>query len=382
MRSKTIALSRTVKTVTAVGAVCAVSALLASCSSGSTGSSAAPSSGGSAGNVSAPVAGTVSQYSGQATLDLQPLKSKPAAGKHLIYLVDTAAPLTATIGQDVTAGAKELGWTVTTESYAGDPASLATAIAQADAEKPDAIVLSGDDQSHFTNALKASDAAGIPVFVGGVADTPTSLADGGLAGVSLGTNFLTTEGKIAADYIIKASGAKANIAIVTVPDQKTLTTEDAGFTQELTAQCPACKVTTINAQLQQIGNGLPQQVVSELQANPSVNYIFYPYGDLSIGVPAALKAAGINVNSVASTASAGTYADLKSGTMVANLATSTEVQAWLEVDLVARYFETGQPAEDDIVPIQILTSANDSSPTLPVSPSDYAAQFDKFWQVG
>ncbi|MCX4091017.1 sugar ABC transporter substrate-binding protein [Nocardia sp. alder85J] len=340
------------------------------------------SSGGSAGAVSADVSAVVSQYSGQAALDLPPLKAKPAPGKHLVYLADTAAPLTATIGQDVTAGAKELGWSVTTETYAGDPASLATAMAQAVSEKPDAILLSGEDQSHFTKALQAADAAGIPVFVGGVPNTPTTLAEGGPAGVSLGNNFLTTEGKIAADYIIKASGGKANIAIVTVPDQKTLTVENAGFTKELAAQCPACTVTTINAQLQQIGNGLPQQVVSELQANPSVNYVFYPYGDLSIGVPAALQTAGIKVNSVASTASAGTYADLKAGRMVANLATSTEVQAWLEVDLVARYFDTGKPALDDIVPIQILTDADDSSATLPVSPSDYAAQFKKLWQVG
>ncbi|MQY31569.1 sugar ABC transporter substrate-binding protein [Nocardia aurantia] len=382
MRSKTIALSRILETVTVAGVVCALGGLLTGCDSGSGGGGAAAPDSGSSSTVPAEVSGTVSRYSGQAPLDLPALQAKPATGKHLVYLVDTAAPLTATIGQHAAAAAKELGWTVTTENYAGDPASLATAIAQADSEKPDAILLSGEDQSHFAGALKASDAAGIPVFVGGVPNTPTTLAEGGLAGVSLGTEFLTTEGRIAADYIIQASGGKAHIAIVTVPDQKTLATENAGFTKELTAQCPACKVTTINAQLQQIGNGLPQQVVSALQSDPSVNYVFYPYGDLSIGVPAALKAAGITVNSVAATASAGTYADLKAGRMVANLATSTEVQGWLEVDLVARYFDTGKPALDDIVPVQILTEANDSSPTLPVSPADYAARFRKLWQVG
>jgi ribose transport system substrate-binding protein len=381
MSSKTIALSRNFKTITAAGAICAVGALLAACSSGSSGNTAAPSTG-SSGNVSAEASNTVGQYLKEPVLDLTQLKSKPAAGKHLIYIDNSAAPTTITNGQAVAAAAKLLGWTVSTLSYAGDDASLAQTFAQAITDKPDGIILSGEDTADFATALKAADKAGIPVFDGGVADIPTGVSGGGLAGVSLGTNFLTTEGKIAADWIIKASDGNAHVAIVTLPDFKTLVTEDAGFTTELKAQCAKCTVTTINAQITQIGNGLPQLVVSELQSNPSVNYLFYPYGDMSIGVPAALSAANLKVSSVASTASTGTYADLKAGTMVANLTASTQVQGWLEVDVAAHYFATGQPASDDIVPIQILDKSNSSSATLPITPTNYQSQFETAWQVG
>jgi ABC-type sugar transport system substrate-binding protein len=148
------------------------------------------------------------------------------------------------------------------------------------------------------------------------------------------------------------------------------------------AQCPKCTVSTVNAQITQIGSTLPQLVVSALQANPKINYLFYPYGDMSIGVPPALTAANIKVDSVASTASAGTYADLKAGTMVMNLTASTQVQGWLEVDLAARYFAAHKPVTDDLTPMQILDSTDSSSPTLPVTPTDYQAQFEKAWQVG
>jgi ribose transport system substrate-binding protein len=396
MSPKTNALTFRIKTTTAACAIGAGIVVLAACSSGSSASSApssAPSSAstGSSGSASAAAASsavssdvqqTLSEFSKEPTLGLTPLASKPAPGKKLIYLDNSAAPTTITNGKAVAAAAAVLGWTTSTISYAGDPASLAQAVTQAVGDKPSAIILSGEDQSAFASALKAAGQAGVPVFDGGVPDVPTGAAAGGLTGVSLGPVFLQTEGKIAADWIIKASGGDADVAIVTLPDFNTLVVEDSGFTQEMKAQCPKCTVSTINAQITQIGNGLPQLVVSALQANPKIGYLFYPYGDMSIGVPPALTAAHIKVNSIASTASTGTYADLKAGTMVMNLTASTEVQGWLEVDLVARYFATHKPVIDNQVPIQILDGTDSSSPTLPLTPTNYQAQFEKAWQVG
>lgn len=399
MSPKTRALPRNIKTIGAVGAICAGTVLLAACSSGSPTSSAtsatspagatSPSSSGAASSTASAAASavpgavlqTVNQFSKEASLNLTPLASKPAAGKKLIYLANSAAPTDVTNGQAVAAAAKVLGWTTTTIDYAGDPASLSSALTQAVGDKPDAIVLSGQDPAVFADALKAAGKADIPVFEGGVPSTPTGAAAGGLSGVSLGTGFLQTEGKVAADWIIDHSGGNAGVAIVTMPDFNTLVVEDNGFSSELKAQCPKCSVTLINTQITDIGKSLPGQVVSTLQANPKINYVFYPYGDMSIGVPPALTAAKINVTSVASIASPNTYADLKAGTMSMNLTVSTQVQGWLEVDLVARFFETHQPVTDDVTPMQILDATNASSATLPVTPANYQAQFEQLWKV-
>src|SRR5262249_50416267 len=283
------------------------------------------------GQMPAAVLQTVTDSSKEPSLNLVPLKSKPAPGKKIVYLVNAAAPTTITNGNAVAAAAKVLGWTTSTLSFAGDPASLSSAVTQAVGQKPDAIIVSGGGPALFAHALKAAGQAGVPVFAGGVPAVPTGAAAGGLTGVSLGPVFLKTEGKIAADWIIKASGGNANVAIVTLPDFNTLVVEDQGFTDEMKAQCPTCTVSMINAQITDIGKGLPQLVVSALQANPKISYLFYPYGDMSIGVAPALKAANIKVASVASVASDGTYADLKAGTMVMNLTASTQVQGWYEV---------------------------------------------------
>jgi ribose transport system substrate-binding protein len=127
---------------------------------------------------------TVNAFSKAPSLNLTPLTSKPAPGKKLIYLVNAAAPTTATNGQAVAAAAAVLGWTTSTISFAGDPASLAQALAQAVGDKPDGVIVSGEDPAVFANALKAAGQAGVPVFDGGVPATPTGAAAGGLTGVS------------------------------------------------------------------------------------------------------------------------------------------------------------------------------------------------------
>lgn len=315
-------------------------------------------------------------------MGLTKLASKPPTGKSIVYLADTLAPTDVMNGQAAVAAAKLLGWHAQTIGYAGDPASLATALQQAVADKPTAVLISGQDAAAFSSALKAADEAGVPVFVGGVPDTPTGMAAGGLEGVSLGPKFLSSEGQIGADWIIKNSGGKAHVAVVTLPAFNTLVAEDKGFTSELKAQCKSCTVTTVNAQLTDIGKDLPQLVVSAVQSNPSINYLFFPYGDTAVGVAPALKTAGFSPKIVASIADASTYSELKDGTLAMNVATSPQVQGFLEVDLVARYLETKKPVSDDVPELQILDSTNDSSATLPVVPPNYEAQFKSLWHLG
>jgi ribose transport system substrate-binding protein len=324
----------------------------------------------------------LAKYSAEPKLDLTPLTAKPAGGRNVVYLANSNAPTDVTNGKAFSAGAKLLGWTPSTINYAGDPATLSTAIQQAigNKPKPAAIVISGQDPSRFTNALAQASAAGVPVFDGAVPTDPTGMSAKGLSGVSIGKNFLTTEGQLAADWILRDSKGGADVAIVTLPDQPTLTTADQGFTGELNKYCSSCKVSTINAQITDIGKALPASVVSNLQSNPKIKYLYFPYGDMSIGVSAALKAASLSPKLVSTTASDGTYADLKAGNMAATLSCSTEVQGFLEADMVARFYDNGQkPVTDDIVPIQIFDSTNDSSPTLPITPADYQAQFEKIW---
>jgi ribose transport system substrate-binding protein len=362
-------------------AVVATMSLAACGSSNSDSSSASAGEKTAATSVPSEVSSVVDEFRGEAKLGLQPISKKPATGKHVIYLANAAAPTTVTNGQAFLEAAKTLGWTGKMVNYAGDPASLSSALDSAVGEKPDAVVLSGADPSSFSNSLKKAGAAGVPVFVGGAPAKPTGMESGGLSGLSLGEGYLLAEGKTVGDWVLQDSGLDANVAIVTLAGFPTLEVEEKGFTDELKKHCPTCTTKTVETQLTDIGKGLPQTVVSTLQANPDINYLYFPYGDMSVGVPAALKAANLNPKLVSAIASDNTYADLKSGKSVMTQSTSSQVQGWLEADLVARYYDTNAPVLDDVTPFRLYDKTNSQADKLPVSPADYEDQFKKLWHV-
>ena len=260
-------------------------------------------------------------------MGLTQLASKPPTGKSIVYLADTLAPTDVMNGQAAVAAAKLLGWHAQTIGYAGDPASLATALQQAVADKPTAVLISGQDAAAFSSALKAADrgrCARVRRWGSRHADR-----DGrrwprrGLARTEIPEHARVRSAPI--------GSSRPPAARPTWPSSRcrafnTLVAEDKGFTTELKSQCKSCTVTTVNAQLTDIGKDLPQLVVSAVQSNPSINYLFFPYGDTADGVAPALKTAGYSPKIVASIADASTYSELKYGTLAMNVATSPQVQ--------------------------------------------------------
>ena len=63
--------------------------------------------------------------------------------------------------------------------------------------------------------------------------------------------------------------------------------------RDLRSVCPGCRVTDLDQPTSYVGTQTPSNIVSVLERNPSLNWIVYTVGDLSLGVDPALKAAGI-----------------------------------------------------------------------------------------
>jgi ribose transport system substrate-binding protein len=373
------AFTRQAKTGAAALALVTTGAFVSACGSDDSDATSDGGSSDSSYTVPADVEATVQQFLGEAQIDLEPLSAKPEPGRHVIYLANSNAPTDIANGEYFLAAAELLGWTGDTINYAGDPATLSEALDEAVNDQPDAVVFSGQDPAAFANSLEKASEAGVPVFVGGTPGTPEGMENGGLSGVSLGTNFLLTEGEASADWIIRDSNGTANIAVVTLAGFPTLELESKGFEEELEKYCPDCTSQRVDVQITEIGKGVPATVVSTLQANPDIDYLYFPYGDVSVGVPAALAAANLDPNIVSSIASDNTYADLKAGKAVMTMSTSSQVQGWLEADLVARYYDTGEPVLNDITPLRIYDESNSEAETLPISPEDYEEQFKKLW---
>ena len=64
-----------------------------------------------------------------------------------------------------------------------------------------------------------------------------------------------------------------------------------GFKAAFAQWCPACTVKDVDQQATDIGTKTPQSVVSTFQRDPKLNYAIFSFGDMTIGLQAALKSA-------------------------------------------------------------------------------------------
>jgi len=154
--------------------------------------------------------------------------------------------------------------------------------------------------------------------------------------------------------------------------------------------CPACTNKVVNQQITDIGTTTPQSVVSTFEADPSLQYAVYSFGDISLGVDAALKTAGLlgKVQQVGQNPTLQDLADLRSKTALAYTGYDSAVVGWRVIDYFARASE-GQSLSSVInvpLPSQLLTQQDigsmvaDSSGYF-LAPTDYQAQFEKLWHV-
>jgi ribose transport system substrate-binding protein len=142
------------------------------------------------------------------------------------------------------------------------------------------------------------------------------------------------------DWMIQDANGPVNAVVFAAPALPILKAETEGFKANFASKCPTsagCKVDESDLALAGIGTTMPGAIVSYLQAHPSVKYAFVDFGDMLIGVPAAIKAAGISgVKFVSLSANADDVANLKAGTESANFAFPFSLLQHVVLDSFAR----------------------------------------------
>ena len=157
------------------------------------------------------------------------------------------------------------------------------AVQQAIDEGVDFIASTGLSIAQYQPQLDAAKAAGITVLSCFGTDDPDPEA--GLYMQCGDESFVEKTGPVMADWAIVDSEGTANVLIVNIPDFPVLVAEIDAYKAQLAKNCSGCKTTELNVTLQDlIGGTIPASVVSKLQANPDVNYIYYAFGDLPGGV--------------------------------------------------------------------------------------------------
>jgi ABC-type sugar transport system substrate-binding protein len=132
------------------------------------------------------------------------------------------------------------------------------------------------------------------------------------------------------------------------------------------------------------GGTVASQIVSAVQTNPDIEYVFVVIGDLATGLPEALASAGMeDVKVIGNVPNAEQLQSLADGTSFAWLPLPRAESAWAAVDSMVRLASGGEVSPNhEVLPIVIWTT--DSVPT-PIEeyegPEGYQDQFKALWGV-
>jgi len=366
--------------VLALAGVLMLAVLVAGCggSSDSNGTSTIGSAG-SKSAVSAAIAATKAHSATPTDVGIAgPLTKRPASGQKIDFLA-CALPTCQEQARYFKNAASNLNWTVKVVNFKLSPEALQAGFETAIADKPSGVVVSGFPSVIYKKQLAQLDKMGVPV----VDYATTNQAKDGIIAVA-GNDTVNKYGSYEAEWIAADSGGKAKVVMFNTPDYPVQVKLEAALKKRLLQLCPSCTFKHVDVALTDIGPGLPNKIVSELQREPDTNYLVTGFADLNAGVPAALKNAGLNkVKLVTAGPGQAAYQDIMDGNLAMASAQPKEEQQWCLVDALARHSVGDQvPANACNLPSQIMTSQNVTKawtdwPGVP----GWKAAFLKAWKV-
>lgn len=279
--------------------------------------------------------------------------------------------------------AEALSWDLIQVPIGFTPEEIKTAWQQALREEPDGILTLSTNRAFFEPELAEAEERGIPVL-SMLVDTPPS---GGVTSVLYGPDFMEKIGKEMADWVTVDSEGAANTVMIYSPQLGILAQQSEAFRAEYESVCPDCDLSSLEVPATSVGNDLTTRIVGHLRANPDIDYAWVGYGDMLRGLPAAMKAAGIDDVKVFS--NGGSLAPdsaeyLRSGDTVQMFYAyaGTECE-WRAMDWFARYFAgvPTAPNEDADESPWIVTPETSPEGGTPYLVEDYAAQYKALWGV-
>lgn len=365
-----------------VGAVVGVAVVAAACGGGSSGGGSTDSSGASAQSIPAAAAAVAELTPRPDKIQItEPLNKKVPTGKKIAW-IQCSIPDCQILGPPLKAAASQFGWTVQTIDAGLTPETVKAAWDVAVRSHPDAVVATGFPRSIFASELKALQKDNIPVIDGFVADE----AGDGLTAIVQGRSTSHGIGVAFANWVLSKEGTKANVLLVHSSTFPTLLDVKDGFMTTYSDECAACKVKQIDVPATAYGKTLPAQVVATLRANPDINYVVTEEGNMILGIPQAIKAAGItDVGVIGQYPSQASIQYLQDGSIVKAMVMPPIVDSmWTMVDALARVY-TGQPVDVDDAPAPLWiiqpSTAGDLEYPYFLTPN-YQDQYKALWKTG
>ncbi len=328
---------RTLRMIPTAAVVIAGALLLNGCAGGGTTPSADK---GDAGTVdTARVAEILEPYVGQASafpVD-EPLAQLPE-GATIGYL-QCATPFCAIFGELLAPATQEIGAELLVAKADASANGLQRAAETLISQAPDAVIVAGTDPAAIKTQLATLEEMGIPV-----------LSNGAIGGADYGmdvsfndTAAMEVVGSVLAAWAVDERGADADVVFYNVPELTFSGAIQTAFLDTMSELCPGCDVRVKDISVTSIGSTAPQEVVSDLQANPGTNVAVFASEEAATGLPAALRVAGLSdqvlINGFGATPAQ--LQEISSGALAGSMAVDVPVIMWTLVDAAARLI-TGQ----------------------------------------
>jgi ABC-type sugar transport system substrate-binding protein len=183
---------------------------------------------------------------------------------------------------------------------------------------------------------------------------------------------------------MRASDCKGSAAIVTLAGFPTLKVAVGAFESTIAAKCPACKASVVTLQPADLGTpAATSAIVSELQSNPSIKYVYGVLADAITGLSTAISQAGLSGITVFGTLpEQAQVADLQSGDKTWWVSEGNPIVSWVRVDAALQAIETHKPVNLTSYPLVVYTPGNiGSGQAAPADPPDYQQLFRQLWHI-
>ncbi len=288
-----------------------------------------------------------------------------------------------------TAAAEALGWEVELITYTF--AAPGAAFQQAIDSGVDYIATSGVALAQIEEQVALAEEQGIPIFECYSTDVPAG-EENNLYAQCAGLLATDVVADTVSDWIIGDSGGDANVLMVTIRDFPILVAQEEAAQAAFSERCPDCTTDVLSATIEDLGAGaVAQQVASYVQSNPDVDYIWFLFSNVSIGVSEALDGAGLleGRNLVGTQAEVPQLQELVDGTNRAWSALPFEYAMWILVDQMARHatgvWSLEQEAEASVIPTWVVDTPEAAAELLPTEgwhgPDGFQDHFKELWGV-
>jgi ribose transport system substrate-binding protein len=379
---------RVLRRAAAVLAATAAVTLVAACGSSSSSGSGSDSSGsGGSGLSAADKAGLAQAKAVLAKAEARPTQitntekiTKSIPKGKVVYFV-TCGPGTECTqeGQIVAQADDLLGWKTVILNNNGTTQGWKQDFNQVVQAKPTAVLYSAIPQAIFASEVPALKKNGTFISACCITDAVDSTTGIGYA-ISTPAEVPPVAGAQAA-FVAADSGDTGQSLFVNIPDYEILNIQKADYEKAMSTYCPTCKVSVLNIALSNVGTST-STVVSYLRSHPSVKYVTASTDQLTVGLPAALKAAGLtDVKMIGQGATATNLQYLHSGEQSLDVGFAYYEDLYAMVNSVVQHV-VGMKVQASVAPpLWVLTPKNAPTATgaFPMV-VNYKQEYQRLWK--